>query len=61
MFPRIFPGQAVRGAGPGASLAGRVAHAQPELASGSGGGACGTLGAFIDEVLGQTGTTILRA
>ena len=51
-------GQAVRGVGPGTSLADKVAHAQSELASGNVGGACGTLGAFIDEVLGQTGKTI---
>jgi hypothetical protein len=53
--------KAVRGVGPGTSLADTVAQARSELASGDVTDACGTLGDFVSEVQAQSGKTIRAA
>jgi hypothetical protein len=50
--------RAVKGVGPGTSLADKTAQAQSYLASGHIANACGTLGAFVNEVKTQSGMTI---
>jgi len=50
--------RAVKGVGPGTSLADMVAQARSYLASGHVADACGTLGAFVNEVKAQSGITI---
>jgi len=53
--------QAVRGVGPGTSLADKVAEAQSDLASGDVADACGTLSGFVSEVGAQAGKHIPSA
>jgi hypothetical protein len=50
--------KAVKGVGPGTSLADKVAAAQAYLAAGDKTDACGTLNAFINEVRAQSGKSI---
>ena len=50
--------RAVKGVGPGTSLADKVAQARSYLASGHVAGACSTLRAFVNEVKAQSGITI---
>lgn len=50
--------RAVKGIGPDASLAAKVAQARSDLASGDVASACGMLTAFIAEVKAQSGNTI---
>jgi len=50
--------QAVQGIGPGNSLASKVANAQAQLARGNTAAACGTLGAFLNQVRAQSGNHI---
>ena len=53
--------RAVKGVGPGTSLAAKVADARSYLASGNVADTCGTLGAFVREVKAQSGKTIPSA
>jgi YVTN family beta-propeller protein len=52
-------GNAVKGVGPGTSLADKVKYAQAALGRNDVPGTCSILGAFINEVKGQTGGKIL--
>lgn len=52
---------AVTGVGPGTSLADKVASAQSDLVAADSTDACGTLGAFVNEVSAQTGKHIPAA
>jgi large repetitive protein len=51
-------GQAVKGAGPGTSLADKITAAQSYLASGDTADACSTLTLFINQVKAQSGKSI---
>jgi len=53
--------RAVKGIGPGTSLADKVAQARSQLASGHVADACRTLGTFVTEVKAQSGKTIPSA